>query len=398
MKVTWRKWDSELDINLLMEHFGYHYIKKSTAFRIYKMNKSFAVVFLTENGYRYYLCGKPEKKLSAFDLILSHISTIETAKSKSLWNKVDAFYTQIVEDNTLHIKPKDTKASSILPDDFNHFEGFEKEFSLKVKAVGNCFEKRVLEDSKGMLHFPFYNLSNRLTGYGIQKGQRITNLEESDTSGSIWFSNIPNEIKHLVIFNNPLEVLAFHEKFKLNQTVYLALSEINYETTKILFQIYKKTKVGKMAISFTGTSKIQGYIDDLMLISSLNDGKFFMKISKDHLVIQFDPENEKAIARLHKELQKFNHSLSQEYLKFNKFLDHSLVNQKSIVLSKYKEMVVCRLPLEINALRYFLWTYYRNYLGKMIEIIKPHAQNWQTELKMGESATQEDFKSFKIAM
>ena len=153
-----------------------------------------------------------------------------------------------------------------------------------------------------------------------------------------------------------------------------------------------------MALSFTGLSKIQGYIDDLMLISSLNDGKFFIKKSKDHLVIQFDPETEKFVAQLHKELQRYNESLNQEYLKYNKFLDHSLVNQKSIVISKYKEMVICRLPLEINALRYFLWSYYRNYLGKMIEIFKPTTKNWQTELNMGESAAQKDLKSFKIAI
>ena len=398
MKVLWRKWDNDLDINKLMEHFDYPCIKDGTRFRIYKMNKNIAIVFFTENGYRYYLCSKPERKLTAFDLVLSHISTVDTSKTLGLWSKIDEFYAMITIDKKYHLDPNVTNSLVALPETFNHFDGYAEEFTLKPKLVAPCFENKVFEDNHGSYYFPFYNLSNKLTGYGKQQEQAIINLEESDTSASIWYSEIPNKIKHLVIFNNPLEALAFQEKFNLEETVYLALSEINYETTKILIQIYKKTKVGKMALSFTGLSKIQGYIDDLMLISSLNDGKFFIKKSKDHLVIQFDPETEKFVAQLHKELQRYNESLNQEYLKYNKFLDHSLVNQKSIVISKYKEMVICRLPLEINALRYFLWSYYRNYLGKMIEIFKPTTKNWQTELNMGESAAQKDLKSFKIAI
>jgi hypothetical protein len=115
-------------------------------------------------------------------------------------------------------------------------------------------------------------------------------------------------------------------------------------------------------------------------------------------MIRFDPESDKSVAQLHKEIQKYNQALNKEYLKFNKLVDHSLVNQKSMVLSKYKDMVVCKLPIEINALRYFLWSYYRNYLGKMIDIIKPKSQNWQYELQEENTKSSKDITAFKIAV
>lgn len=402
MNNIWRTWDDKLDINAVMDYFGYPMTKNEVNHKIYQMGKDYAVVFHTGSGQLYYMCSRPEKKLRVFDLVLTGCSKTEKDSSKGLWNKVDECYSYLNSKNEFQLANLTLSKGEIVNDSFNHFEEFAKTLQssslLEDENLKVCFEDRLFEDKEGLLYFPFYNLSNNLTGYVQQKDSKTFPVAESDTSMSIWFSQVPKKIQQLIVFNNPLEAISFQQKFKLSNAVYLAIKNINYETSKILVQIYKQTKVTKMMLSFTGNSKIEGYIDDLMLISCINDGKFFIKLEKDHLMIRFDPESEKSISQLHKEIQKYNQALTKEYLKFNKVVDHTLVNQKSMVLSKHKEMVACKLPIEINSLRYFLWSYYRNYLGKMIDIIKPQTQNWQHEYNQSTSASQQEISAYKIAV
>lgn len=402
MNNIWRASDDKLDINAVMDYFGYPMIKNEVKHKIYRMGKDHAVVFHTGNRQLYYMCSRPEKKQRVFDLILTGCSKTEKDSSKGLWNKVDACYSYLNSKKEFQLANVAPNKEEIVDESFNHFKEFAKTLKsstlLEDDNLKACFEERLFQDDKGLLYFPFYNLSNNLTGLVQQKDSKTFPVAESDTSMSIWFSKVPKKIQQLIVFNNPLEAIYFQQKFKLSNAVYLAIKNINYETSKILVQIYKQTKVAKMMLSFTGNSKIEGYIDDLMLISCINDGKFFIKIEKDHLMIQFDPESEKAISQLHKEIQKYNQALAKEYLKFNKVVDHTLVNQKSMVLSKHKEMVACKLPIEINALRYFLWSYYRNYLGKMIDIIKPQTQNWQYEYNQSTNVSPQEISAFKIAV
>lgn len=402
MNNIWRTWDDKLNINSVMDYFGYPMTKNEANHKIYHMGKDHAVVFHTGGGQLYYMCSRPEKKLSVFDLVLTGCSKTEKDSSKGIWNKVDECYSYLNSKKEFQLANLTLNKGEIVNDSFNHFEEFAKTLQtsslMEDENLKGCFEDRLFEDKEGLLYFPFYNLSNNLTGYIQQKDSKTFPVAESDTSMSIWFSQVPKKIQQLIVFNNPLEAISFQQKFKLSNAVYLAIKNINYETSKILVQIYKQTKVTKMMLSFTGNSKIEGYIDDLMLISCINDGKFFIKLEKDHLMIRFDPESEKAISQLHKEIQKYNQALTKEYLKFNKVVDHTLVNQKSMVLSKHKEMVACKLPIEINALRYFLWSYYRNYLGKMIDIIKPQTQNWQYEYNQSTNASQQDISAYKIAV
>tara|TARA_R110000744_G_scaffold135782_2_gene245388 strand:+ start:5995 stop:7203 length:1209 start_codon:yes stop_codon:yes gene_type:complete len=402
MNNIWRAWDDKLDINAVMDYFGYPMTKNAASHKIYNMGKDHAVVFNTGRGQFYYLCSSPEKKLRVFDLILTGCSKTEKDSSKGLWHKVDECYSYLNSKKEFQLANLTLSKAEIVNESFNHFEEFAKTLQpsslLDDQNLQLCFQDRLFEDKEGLLYFPFYNLSNNLTGHVQQKDLKTFPIEESDTSMSVWFSQVPKKIEHLIVFNNPLEAIYFQQKFKLTNAVYLAIKNINYETSKIMVQIYKQTKVRKMMLSFTGNSKIEGYIDDLMLISCINDGKFFIKLEKDHLMIRFDPESEKAISQLHKEIQKYNQALNKEYLKFNKLVDHTLVNQKSMVLSKHREMVACKLPIEINALRYFLWSYYRNYLGKMIDIIKPQTQNWQYEHNQSTNASPQEISAFKIAV
>lgn len=403
MNNTWRKWDELLDLNALFRHFGFEPFRRESGFHSYKMGKDHAMVIQTEKGQRYYKSRSPERKLAAFDLVLEQLSKTEGSSKQGLWSKIDAFYGKLEKKGLFRLEGSENDALETKGKDYNHFEGMLAAHSLHPHEVANDhegqFAEKVFTDAKGRLVFPFHNLANALTGYVVQDGEGHSLLGESDISASVWFSNVPKSIAHLVVFRSPLEALAFHRRFQLRNVVYLAFLDINYDTAKILARIHKKTKLNKMALSLTGRSKVEGYIHDLMLMSFLNDTKFLVRVGKDHLGIRFAPESDKALTHLFNEIKQFNNSLAQEYLGFNKMPDQSLLNQHSIVLTRELDMIQCRLPFDVNALRYFLWSYYRNYMGKTIEIIKPVDVNWAKELeRSGTYKGERAMETFRMAV
>ena len=69
------------------------------------------------------------------------------------------------------------------------------------------------------------------------------------------------------------------------------------------------------------------------------------------------------------------------------------------MLTKEKQWVSCRIPFEVNALRYFLWSYYRNYMDKTVEIVKPVHANWRLEFEAnGVYVGTEKLKAFRMAV
>lgn len=403
MNNKWRKWDDLLDLNALFGHFGFEPFRRESAFHSYKMGKDHAMVIQTEKGQRYYKARSPERKLKAFDLVLEQLSKTEGSTKHGLWSKIDAFYEKLKRNGLFHLEGNEKDALEINGREYNHFDGMIASQSLSPHEVAHDnegqFAGKVFTDPKGRLVFPFHNLANALTGYVVEDGNGYSLLGESDISAAVWFSNVPKSIEHLVVLRSPAEALAFHGRFQLRNVVYLAFLDINYDTSKILARIHKTTKLNKMALSLTGRSKVEGYIHDLMLMSFLNDSKFLVRVGKDHLGIRFAPESDKALTNLFNEIKKFNNSLAQEYLGFNKMPDQSLLNQHSIVLTREKDMILCRLPFDVNALRYFLWSYYRNYMGKTIEIIKPVDVSWAKELeRSGVYGGKRAMETFRMAV
>ncbi len=403
MKNKWRKFDETLDLVFLMEHFGITEKRKTRKYISYSTHSSSYILIRTDAGYRYYRASRPEKKCTPFDFILERISRNEKNSALGLWSRIDDFYASLENEPTFFLNYTSKNTLETVALDYNHFDDFNIEFSLveqDSKSVDlQIFENRVFENSKGQLYFPYRNLANNLTGYVTVQEGKLSLLAESDISESVWFSDVPRTIKNLVVLKNPMEALAFQKRFQLKDVVFLALSDINYSSTKILLQILKRTKLKQMVLSFTGSSKIEGYIQDLMLISFINDSRFLVRVDEDHLTVKFHPEGQKPLVKLHNEILKYNNGLMKEYLKFNKITDQSLLDRKSIILNQEKDWVACRIPYEVNALRYFLWSYYRNYMHKIIEIVKPKNTNWTLEYEEnGAYKGAEKLKAFKMAV
>jgi len=403
MNNRWRKFDATLNLPALMDYFGLEVGRITDRFISYKLGKERYIVIHTESGYRYYKPDAPKTKLTSFDFILERLSRTDAQGKIGLWTKIEDLYTELEKKPELFLNDRSKDSLETVDTDFNHFETFAEKLTLRPKNVdgagSDIFEERIYENPEGQLYFPYRNLANTLTGYGTEKDGKLSLVAESDISTSVWFSKVPDTIKHLVVLRNPMEAMAFHRRFKLEDVVYLTISDINYETSKLLVQILKRTKLKKMVLSFTGSSKIEGYIHDLMLISFINDSRFLFRVGKDHLAVRFDPEDQKPLAKLHNEVLKYNGSLTKEYLKYNKVTDQSLLNRKSIILTKEKQWVLCRIPFEVNALRYFLWSYYRNYMDKTVEIVKPVHANWALEFeKEGAYGGTQKLKAFRMAV
>ena len=403
MNNTWRKFDATLDLPALMDYFGLVVQRKTSTIICYQIGKEQYIVIRTEFGYRYYKPSRPKTKLTVFDFILERLSRTDAEARTGLWTKIEDFYVELEKKSEFFLNDGSKNSLEIVDIGFNHFEPLNEELSLRPKSLAgdgsDIFQDCIYENPEGQLYFPYRNLANTLTGYAMDKDGKLSLIAESDISKAVWFSKVPDTIKHLVVLHNPMEAVAFHRRFQLENVIYLAISNINYDTSKLLVQILKRTKLKKMVLSFTGSSKIEGYIHDLMLISFINDSRFLFRVGKDHLAVRFDPEGQKPLAKLHNEVLKYNGSLAKEYIKYNKVPDQSLLNRKSIVLTKEKQWVSCRIPFEVNALRYFLWSYYRNYMDKTVEIVKPVHANWRLEFEVnGVYVGTEKLKAFRMAV
>lgn len=408
MLNNWLDKDNTINLLGLFEHFGYDRVVEEKTHTIFKKNNYYRVVFYSENGFLYYHTDNPQKKYAASNLIIEEVSRIEGNKKESLWDKADNYYTKVLQSKEFKLDGSNYKNMVKVPLNFNHFLSYtiplktlQSDLYLNSTETNN-FQDRIFENKSGEPLFPLYNIQNEVSGYFVDSKDGIKKFKESDTKNSLWHSNIPKAIEWLVVFKDPKEALAFHKKFKLNNAVYIALGEINFETTKILFQIHQLTKIKKVVLSFTGSKKIEGYLRDLNFISFMDDSNFILKLSEGDIKIRFHIGEEKSFLRFYNSIKKFNQGLTNSFLKYNNVIDQYRINKHSIIIEKKNETIDIRIPLEVNAIKYFVWTYYKNYLNKSIEILKPKQNNWFLEWEASQSITlkgkEEQLEEYKIAL
>jgi len=413
MLNNWLNKDNTIDLLKLFVHFGYEKVSEEQTHILFKRKNRYRVVICTDNGFLYYYVENPEKKHSASSLIIEEVSRIEGKKNESLWDKVNDYYNKVLDSKDLTLNNSNYKNIVKVSLDFNHFLSYN--IPLKTHQSGlysnlsqsNSFQNRIFESNNAEPIFPLFNLENQVTGYFVDGEDGVKKFRESDTKNSLWYSNVPDSIEWLIIFNNPKEALAFHNKFRLENAVYIALGEINYETTDMLFKIQKDTKVKKMVLSFSGNKKIEGYLRDLNFMSFMDVSNFNLKIRDNEIKIgikkgEKNSDEEKSFVRFYNATKSFNQGLAKSFLKYNKVLDQNRLNRHFIMVEPSNESYVIRVPLEVNAIKYFVLSYYKNYLNKSIEILKPKQNNWFMEWEASQSLTlkgkEELLENYKIAL
>lgn len=404
---TWLTEDHRIHLPRLFEHLGYTCSMAKKTHCIYERKNKTCAIILTDEGYMFYNVQHPEKKLSASHLIIEQVSKIEGSSKESVWDKVDAFYRKVLENKNLLIEAENSDMEKVVKD-FNHFQSYSlpqdstrQDFYSDIEEI-RPFQERVFEDKDGKVLFPLYNLQNENCGFFVDSVDGITPYRESSLKNSLWYSNIPGTIDWLVVLKDPKEALAFHKKFRLKNVVYLALGTINYETSKILFQIQKSIKVKKLVLSFTGNKKIEGYLRDLNFISFMEESNFNLTVKEQDILVRFRMGEEKSFLKFFNSTKKFNQGLAKSFLKHNKVIDQNRINEQSIMIAKENELIKVRIPLEVNAIKFFVWSYYKNYLNKTLDLLKPVQPNWYLEWESTQSISlkgkEVQLKDYRIAL
>ena len=404
---TWLTEDHRIHLPKLFEQLGYSCITAKRNHRIYTRKDKTCVILFTEEGFVFYKVQRPEKKLSASHLIIEYVSKTEGGTKETIWDKVASFYKKVLETNSLLIDSKNSDMEKVAKD-FNHFHSYSLPLSMDKQSFYDDvsdfmpFQDCIFENKDGNILFPVYNLQNENCGFFIDEADRLKSYKESSLKNSLWYSKIPETIEWLVVFKDPKEALAFHKKFRLKNVVYMALGAINYETSKILFQIQQSTKVKKIILTFTGRKKIEGYLRDLNFISFMDRSNFNLTVKEQDILVRFHRGNDKSFLNFFNHAKAFNQGLAKSFLKYNKIMDQNRINEQSIIVAKENELITVRIPLEVNAIKYFVWTYYKNYLNKTIDILKPVQPNWELEWDSTQSISlkgkEVQLKNYRIAL
>ncbi|HEA22811.1 hypothetical protein LCGC14_0676280 [marine sediment metagenome] len=404
---NWLTEDHLIDLPKLFAHLGYTSISKERTHHIFEKGGLYYVVIRTENGFLYYKVQRPQEKMAASDLITENVSKTEGGNKEMIWDKVDSLYTEILETKGLMLDDQSKGPMEIVPKDFNHFSSY----GLTVQQAADplftdledldAFSGRIFQNEAGEVLFPLFNMQNEVCGYFVDTDKGVLPYRESAIKHSLWYSNIPKKIEGLFLFKDPKEALAFHRKFGLKNVVYMALGEINSRTAEILFQIKRLVKVDKLFLSFTGKRKLEGYLRDLHFISFINGSDFKLNLTDRDMLLNFPMGEEKAFSRFYDHTRRFNKELTKSFLAYNKIIDQNRLNRYSISVTKDKGRIQVRLPLETNAIKLLVWSYYKNYLDRTIEILKPTTGNWYSERELIEGQSEKrkevQWKDYRIA-
>jgi len=408
MMKNWLTEDTRIHLPTLFAHLGFRLDSEERTHQVYTGLGTTYVVFYTEKGFLYYTVQRPQEKLSASDLIIQHVSKTEGKDKELLWDKVHSYYEEVLTTKPLLIASQSVVDMATVPNDFNHFlndaSALDKSGNGLYADIEDSapFSGRILQNKSGEVLFPLFNIQNEVCGYFGDTDKGVLPSKNSAIKHSLWYSNIPKSIDGLFLFKDPKEALAFHHTFQLQHIVYLALGDINAQTTKILFQIQRLTKVDKIYLSFTGDKKIEGYLRDLHFLSLAEDSGFKLNLTDRDILLQFPIGNEKSFSKFYDHTRRFNKDLLESFLKYNKIVDQNLLNKYSIMVSKDGEDIKVRLPLETDAIKLLVWSYYKNYLNKKIEILKPTTHNWYSEWELTKGQTKKGkevhLKEFRIAI
>lgn len=404
---NWLTEDHRINLPKLFAHLGYTSISKESNHHTFEKGGAYYIVIRTEKGFMYYKVQRPQEKLSASDLVTEHVSKTEGENKETIWDKVDSLYTEVLEEKALLIDDRSKGPMEIVTKDFNHFSTYGLTVQQSADPLYSdleeldAFSGRVFQNKDGEMLFPLFNLQNEVCGYFADRDKGILPYRESAIKHSLWYSNIPKKIEGLFLFKDPKEALAFHRKFGLKNVVYMALGEINSRTTEILFQIKRLVKVNKLFLSFTGNRKLEGYLRDLHFISYINGSDFKLSLTDRDMLLNFPMGAEKAFSRFYDHTRRFNKELAESFLAYNKIIDQNRLNRYSISITKDKGRIQVRLPLETNAIKLLVWSYYKNYLDSTIEILKPTTGNWYSEWKLTEGRPSKrkevQWKEYRIA-
>ncbi|PKA97782.1 hypothetical protein B0O79_1451 [Flavobacteriaceae bacterium MAR_2009_75] len=134
----------------------------------------------------------------------------------------------------------------------------------------------------------------------------------------------------------------------------------------------------------------------------MDESNFNLSVKEQDILVRFRIGEEKSFLNFFNSTKTFNQGLAKSFLKYNKVIDQNRINEQSVMVAKVDEDIKVRIPLEVNAIRFFVWSYYKNYLNKTIDILKPVQPNWYLEWESTQSISlkgkEVQLKDYRIAL
>lgn len=405
----WRQENQKVYLPGLMEDLGYILLENNAKYLVYKKQRYFYIVILTSDGYCFYKSHRPGEKLYALDIIEEFVSAKEGEKNENIWAKINGAYKELSSNNSFYSENvMDKVALSIVDKSFNHFLEKIKPLTSHNENIYNdlsdhsIFKNRIFQNLEDKTIFPLFNIDNEIAGLLEDRNGVMIPREFTNIDFGIWYSNVPKKINSILVFSTAKEAIAFHKKFQLENVVYFSLGTINYNTTHLLFEIKKIAKVSKLIVSFTGNKKIEGYVKDLQFISYLQRDNFSIAVQDKEISIIFSLEEERRFFNFYNNIREFNAILAQEFERENRYTDQDRINRQSIRIHKTDDKITVKLPVEVNAIKYMVWNYFKNYLNTSLDILKPKEENWEGEyyhyLTSNKNADENTYSEFRIAL
>ncbi len=414
MILSWDIFSAEVDFLDLLDYLGYTQKINNPFYLLYTFREKNIVVINENNKYVFFFSNTPKLKGGAIDLLLFHISNISNSTSEC--NKVNAIIEKYITKiggkenlkHTIELQPIKPNFNLFYTLFLNKDSEYLNSLTFNTELSDTIFSKQVIENTlfknkvipaANTFLFPVVNQSNHCVGMLASNNDTMVTLPYSDTSGSIWFSNIPQKCNHIFVFNTPNEALSFYLKFKIEDAIYLAINTISYLNTQLLLNIQKTTKVKNITFCFTKNAK--GYINDLILFSNLTNIK--PEIRNNHIHATFEYSEINMFSKFNKNIQNYNQQFKKEFLKFNSINNQSLLQNNSLIVlnnSTNDNEIIVRFPISIYPLKVFIWSYLKFFVkpkyNMNIEILKPKENSWLDQLN--NSNEKENTKEFKIAV
>ncbi|MBB3125256.1 ribosomal protein S8 [Mesoflavibacter sabulilitoris] len=395
--ILWKEFNNEANLPAVFEYLKFKKVGSYDNYIVYSNSINFYVVYKTLKGFYFYNTVSPEKKLQASDAFEIVLSKKDDNSKLSIWEKIDITI-KSYEDKEI----KKEVVLDLVDYNFNHFELVENELStlnndLFDKIKNNPVFNNSYIISNDKILYPLYNINNTLCGYLTEENGKIIPTLYTNPKYSLWFSNTNINFENIIVLNSPKEAISFHNNFKLDKIVFVVLSEINNTSVRTIKALNKISKSKKIIISFTGNNKTEGFIKDLKFLEQLQDN-FSIKLLQNNISITFKIGHEKSFLSFYNQLNRYNKHLGQQFNNTFSEIDQFQIDKYAMKISKDNDFVSVKLPIEINALKHFIWNYTKQYLANELDVLKPKARSWEKQLEQLNLSENENIKDYKIAM
>ena len=424
MNISWDIFSSKANLIHIMEYLNFTMVEQSDSYRVYQFGKKYFTVINQNGNYVFFNPSDPNYVGGCIDLLLLYVSSLETEKKLTDWQKVQLTIEKYLEkqgglEKISEIDYPDLKA---IDKDFNLFtykylktsylesQNLTSDNDVFELIVSNDLENHPLFKNKIISHnnlmlFPLINQTNKIVGLLANTKNSIQVLPYSDTKSSIWHSNIPKKLDTVFVFDSPKEAIFFYLNFRIDNALYISCQNINFTITDLLLNIQKVAKAKKLVLSFTSSAK--GYVQDLRLFSQLKEMGLILETKERFLEMTFPYDNEETLQQLYSTFQKYNNEVSIKYRDFTSIPNQEHIKQKLITMVKdpnSEKTIKIRIPTSLNTLKLFVWGYHK-YLVKskfsgQTEILKPEKSNWYSQYhhNLELHNKNQETKMYKLAM